>query len=201
LIEPLTVGVHVARQAKLAAGESVAVLGTGSIGGLLSGVCHAWGAEPIIVADIRQHCLDAARERLGATHDFLLPNDNLVDEVKALTGGEGVDVVFITADDEKLVNLGIEMAKRRGRIVLVALLTHAPLQFSAYTILGKELSIIGSTMSNNQDVEEGIELVASSQVDVEGVFTHQLPIEQVQRGMMLADHKDDDAIKIILSFD
>jgi L-iditol 2-dehydrogenase len=201
LVEPLTVGVHVARQANLQAGESVAILGTGSIGGLLTGVCHAQGADPIITADIRQHCLDAGRERLGATHDFLLPNDNLVDEVKRLTGGEGVDVVFVTADDGTLVNVGMEMARRRGRIVLVALMTHAPLQIPAYKVISQELSILGSTMSNNEDVRVAIDLVASGRVDVEGVFTHQLPIDEAQRGVEMAHSKEDGAIKVVLSFD
>jgi L-iditol 2-dehydrogenase len=201
LIEPLTVAVHVARRAGLKAGESVAILGTGSVGNMVSGVCYAIGAEPIVVADIRQHCLDAARERLGATHDFLLPDDDFVDEVKTLTGGEGVDAVFITADDPSLVNVAIEMAKRRGHIVLVALLTEAPLQFMAYPVIGKELHIIGSSMDNNEDVRTAIELAASGQVDVEGILTHVLPIEEAQRGMELAHSKDDGAIKVVLSFD
>ncbi len=200
LIEPLTVAVHVARQANLVAGESVAILGTGSIGGLLAGVCHVQGAEPIITADIHQHCLDAARERLGATHDFLLPDDDLVAEVKALTGGEGVDVIFVTADDTLLVNRAVEMAKRRGRIVLVALLTTSPLQLTAYEIIGKELHIVGSSMSNHDDVRKAIELAASGQVDIEAIATHLLPIEDAQRGVELADTKDDGAIKVILSF-
>ena len=200
LIEPLTVGVHVVRQANLVAGEAVAILGTGSIGGLLAGVCRANGAGPIITADIRQHCLDAARERLGATHDFLLPDDHFVEAVKDVTGGEGVDVVFITADDVSLVNRGVEMAKPRGRIVLVALLTVAPLQLMAYDIIGKELQIIGSTMTHHADMQKAIELAASGQVDAEAIATHLLPIEEAQKGMEMADTKDDGAIKVILSF-
>jgi L-iditol 2-dehydrogenase len=200
LVEPLTVGVHVAHQAGLKEGETVAILGAGSIGGLLSGVCHALGAETIITADIKQHCLDATRERLGATHDILLPDDDLVEKVQEITGGKGADVVFVCADDENLVNQAIEMTDKRGRIVLVALLTHAPLNIPAYRIISKELSMIGSQMSNNDDVREAIELVASGRVDVEGVFTHQLPIEEAQRGLELADSKDDNAIKVILTF-
>jgi L-iditol 2-dehydrogenase len=200
LIEPLTIAVHVARRAGMKAGESVAILGTGSIGGMVSGVCHALGAAPIVTADVRQHCLDAARERLGATHDFLLPDDGLVDKVTTLAGGEGVDVAFVTADDSSLVNLAIEIVRRRGRIVLVALLTEAPLQFMAYPIIGKELHIVGSSMSNNDDVRTAIELAASGQVDVEGILTHVLPIEEAQRGMELARTKDDGAIKVVLSF-
>jgi L-iditol 2-dehydrogenase len=201
LIEPLTVAVHVARRANLAAGESVAILGTGSIGGLLTGVCRVHGAEPIITADIRQHCLDAARERLDATHSFLLPDEDLIDKVKGLTGGEGTDVVFVTADDVSLVNLGVEMARRKGRIVLVALLTHAPLQLTAYEIIRKELRIIGSNMSHNKDVQSALELATSGQVDVEAIATHLLSIDDAQRGMELAQSKDDSAIKVILSFE
>jgi L-iditol 2-dehydrogenase len=200
LIEPLTIGVHVARRADLKEGESVAILGSGSIGGMVSGVCHAHGTAPIIAADIRQHCLDAARERMGATHDFLLPDERFVDQVKALTGGEGVDVTFITADDASLVNLAVDMTKRRGRIVLVALLTEVPLEFMALPVIGKELQIIGSSMSNNDDVREAIELAASGRVDAEGILTHVLPIEEAQRGMELAHTKDDGAIKVVLSF-
>jgi L-iditol 2-dehydrogenase len=200
LIEPLTVAVHVARRTGLRAGESAAILGTGSIGGLVSGVCRSLEVEPIIVADVRQHCLDAAVERLGATHELLLPDDGLADKVRALTGGEGVAVAFVTADDVALVSQGIDMAKRRGRIALVALLTHASLQIRAFDMISKELSMLGSLMCTSQDVQRALELAASGQVDVEGILTHVLPIEEAQRGMELAHTKDDGAIKVILTF-
>ena len=201
LVEPLTVGVHVARRAGVKAGESVAILGTGAIGWLLSGVCAALGAGPIIAADIRQHCLDAARERLGATHDFRLPDPGFAEQVKRLTGGQGVDAVFVTGDEPALVNLGIEIARRRGRIVLVALMMEASLQFPAYPAINKELSIIGSTMSNHDDVRTALELAASGRVDVEGILTHRLPISAAQRGFELAHTKEDGAIKVMLTFD
>jgi L-iditol 2-dehydrogenase len=200
LIEPLSVAVHVARRAGLAAGESVAILGTGSIGGLLAGVSRVMGADPIVTADIRQHCLDTARERMGATHAILLPRDNLVERVKETTGGQGVDVVFLTADDLGLVSQAVDIAKRRGRLVLVALLTQAPLQFTAYSLIGKELHIMGSSMACHEDVRRAIELASSGQVDVEAIATHVLPIEAVQRGLELANSKQDSAIKVILSF-
>jgi 2-desacetyl-2-hydroxyethyl bacteriochlorophyllide A dehydrogenase len=201
LIEPLAVGVHVARRAELVAGQSVAILGSGSIGGMVSGVARVRGADPIITADIRQHCLDAARERLGATHDFLLPDGQFVDKVKKLGGGEGVDTVFVTGDDPALVSQAVQMVKRRGKVVLVALLTESPVQLTAYDIIGRERQIVGSNMSTHEDIREAIELTASGLVDVEGIFTHVLPIEEAQRGMDLARTKADGAIKVILSFD
>lgn len=200
LIEPLTVAVHVARRVALKAGESVAILGSGSIGGMISGVCQTHGVEPIIMADIRQHCLDAARERLGATHDLPLPDDRLVDKVRELSGGDGVDVAFVTADDPELVSQGIALTKRRGRVVLVALLTQAPLQLRAYEIISQEKQILGSLMASHEDVRQALALAASGQVDVEGILTHVLPIEEAQRGMELASTKAEGAIKVLLTF-
>lgn len=200
LIEPLTVAVHVGNRINLQAGQSVAILGTGSIGGLVSGVCRVLGAETIIAADIRQHCLDAAREYLGATHDLLLPDDDFVAKVLSITDGEGVDVAFITADDVTLMNKAIEITKRKGKIVLIALLTEEPLSFMAYDVIGKEKEIIGSSMCTHADVQQAIEWAAAGNVDVEGILTHVLPLDQAQHGMKLASTKDEDAIKVILNF-
>lgn len=200
LIEPLTVAVHVGQRANLKAGQAVAILGTGSIGGMVSGVSRAMGVETIITADIRQHCLSAARERLGATHDILLPDDDFVEKVLEITDGEGVDVAFITADDVTLVNKAIEITKRKGKIVLIALLTEEPLSFMAYDVIGKEKEIIGSSMCTHADVEQAIQWAANGQVDVEGILTHMLHLEEAQHGMELASTKDDEAIKVILEF-
>ena len=200
LIEPLTVAVHVARRAGLQDGQSVAVLGTGSIGGLVSAVCRVRGAGPIIAADVHQHCLDAARERLGATYDLLLPDGHLVDKVKRLAGGEGVDVAFVAADDPGLVNRAVEMVRRRGKIMLIALMTGSPLTLTAYDMISQEKQILGSSMAGYEDVVRAIELAVSGQVDVEGINTHVLPIEDAQRGMELAHTKDDGAIKVVLVF-
>ncbi len=201
LIEPLSVAVHVTRRANVSAHKSVAILGSGSVGGTLVGVCHAYGAEPIVAVDIHEHCLDMARKRMGATHSLLAPDEKLADRVNDLTRGEGVDVVFVTADDPILVTQGVEMAKRRGRIMLVALLTRSPLHLDVYEILRKELEIVGNMSINHEDMQQAIALAMSGQVDVNAIATHVLPIEEAQRGMELASTKDYGAIKVILSFD
>jgi L-iditol 2-dehydrogenase len=201
LIEPLSVAVHVARRANVSPDKSVVILGTGSVGNMLVGVSHAYGAKPIIAVDIHEHCLDVALKRMGATHALLVPNEKLPDTVNDLTSGEGVDIAFVTADDPNLVTQGVEMAKRRGRIMLIALLTESPLHLAAYQILRKELEIVGNMSTTHESVQRAIALAVSGQLDVNAVATHVLPIEEAQRGMELAMTKDNEAIKVILSFD
>ena len=84
--------------------------------------------------------------------------------------------------------------------MLVALLTGFPLRLTAYEILRKELEIVGNINANHENVQQAIALAVSGQVDVNPIATHVLPIEEAQRGMELASTKDDNAIKVILSF-
>jgi L-iditol 2-dehydrogenase len=200
LVEPLTVAVHVARRAAVDKGEGVVILGSGSIGGLLAGVCHAWGADPIIAADIRRQPLTVAQARLGATHTVLLPQEDLETCVETATDGQGADVVFCTADEPSLAMRGLQLLRRRGRLLVVALMTQRPMELKAYRILSRELEVIGSTMSVHGDVREAIELAASGVVDVSAIATHVLPIEEAPRAIELAASKDDEAIKVVLTY-
>lgn len=200
LVEPLMIAVHVARRGGVEAGTSVAVLGTGSIGGLVVGVCRAWGAEPIVGADILQHPLDAALT-LGATHSILLPDEQFVEKVRGVAGGEGVDVAFVTADDPTLVAKAVAMVRRQGRVVLVAIMAAQPVCLDPYEVIRNEVQIVGSVMGNHDDMRTAIELVSSGAVDVGVTATPVLPIEEVARGMELARTKDDGAIKVVFTFD
>jgi threonine dehydrogenase-like Zn-dependent dehydrogenase len=67
-------------------------------------------------------------------------------------------------------------------------------------MISKELHLVGSTMANNQDVTEALNLAASGRVDVSGIATHHLHIEEAQRGMLMAHTKEDGAIKVILDY-
>jgi threonine dehydrogenase-like Zn-dependent dehydrogenase len=98
------------------------------------------------------------------------------------------------------VNRAVEMVRRRGKIMLIALMTGSPLTLTAYDMISQEKQILGSSMAGYEDVVRAIELAVSGQVDVEGINTHVLPIEDAQRGMELAHTKDDGAIKVVLVF-
>lgn len=199
-IESLSVSVHIANRVGLKSGQSVGILGCGSIGGLFSAVSESLGAGPIIAADIHEHCLDIGRNRLGADHGFLLPDSTFRSDVMEITGGEGLDVIAICADDPSLFSGALEIVKRRGIVVVVALLNEQALQFMAYSIIQKEASIVGTYSANLHDFQRAIELAASQRVNVAAIVTHELPIEETQKGFHLASTKEDGAVKVVMTF-
>jgi len=61
LMEPLSVAIHVARQADIAAHKNVVVFGAGPVGLLIAAVSKAWCAKQIITVDIQKSRLEFAK--------------------------------------------------------------------------------------------------------------------------------------------
>lgn len=107
--------------ADVQAGESVAVVGCGGVG--LSAIQGARlaGAGTIIAIDRREQALARARE-LGATH-ALLPqaddatHDLLAAQVRALSGGRGVDHAFEATAAPALAFLPLRLVRNGGNAI------------------------------------------------------------------------------------
>lgn len=67
LIEPLAVGLHAVRTARVSAGDKAVVLGSGAIGLCTAVMAARAGAAPLICTDVQPFNLERALT-LGATH-------------------------------------------------------------------------------------------------------------------------------------
>jgi len=197
LIEPLSVAVHQVSSADVRAGQSVAVLGTGPIGMMVAAAASVEGAAPIIAVDIQEHCLEVAQHSFGATHGISASQGHLAERVLATAALSGIDVVFLTVGVPSLVQQALAMANPEGRVVLVALFDE-PLWLDANDVIHKHLTLVGSSMYNDQDIGTAIDLISAGKVQARAMVTHVLPLEQAQRAFHLAATKEDGAIKVVL---
>ena len=101
----------VVNTARVPAGSSVVVIGTGGVG--LNSVQGAMlcGAQPIIAIDLQAGKLEAARA-FGATHTIDPAAADARDAVRALTGGRGADYVFVTVGSAKAIEQGLGLLRR-----------------------------------------------------------------------------------------
>ena len=74
-------------------GDSVAVFGCGGVGDAAIVGSHLAGAHTIIAVDIDDRKLDIARN-FGATHTVNSTNEDPIEAIRGLTGGNGVDVAI-----------------------------------------------------------------------------------------------------------
>ena len=101
--------------ARVAAGEAVAVLGCGHLGLWMVQAARAAGASTIVAID-PDETRRAIALHLGATH-ALAPGDDLVDRVRELTEGRGVDVALEAAGTVEAIEQAFAMSRYGARVV------------------------------------------------------------------------------------
>src|SRR5437588_11118022 len=115
----VTTGVGaVVNTARVKPGSSVAVFGAGGVGlNVVQGAALA-GASTIIAVDLLDNKLDLARQ-FGATHTILASRGEPAEQVRALTGGRGVDYAFEVVGLPKTVRQAYDSLAKRGMAVVV----------------------------------------------------------------------------------
>jgi len=139
-------------------GSQVAVIGAGGIGlNVVQGAVIA-GCSQIIAIDRVPSPLRLARV-FGAT-DALESPSNMMEAVRALTGGRGADFVFDTVGTPATVSDAVAAAKKGGTVVLTGLSridALASLQMFPFVIQEKRL--IGSVYGSGHPAEDIARLV------------------------------------------
>lgn len=139
-----TVWYNVFMRANLGAGESILVHGGSSgIGTTAIQLGKAIGAMVIVTAGSDEKCRFC--ERLGADHAINYKEADWESVVTDLTGGNGVDVVLdMVAGPYMQKNLNV--LGRDGRYVIIAFLQGPKAELNMRQVLGKRLTITGSTL-------------------------------------------------------
>ncbi len=147
-----------ATRALLREGEWVLVWGIGSgVATAALAVAKALGAR-VVVTSSRSEKLARAGE-LGA--DAAVSTDaDVVEEVRTLTDGHGVDVV-VEHVGEATWKTSLQAARKGGRIVVCGATSGPNPPANLHRVFWKQLSILGSTMGTREDFRAVFELVTS----------------------------------------
>lgn len=105
------------RQAEMQLGETACVIGLGLLGQLLVQILRAGGMHVIGIDLVAIRCELA--KKAGATVAMTPDDPSLINTVKRLTGGIGVDCVFLAAggSSNAPVELAVEISRDRARVV------------------------------------------------------------------------------------
>lgn len=178
ITEPLTVAVHAVRLSAIKLGDAVVVVGAGPIGLFAVQLARRCGPGLLVVSEP----VAARRElalRLGADVAIDPREVNPIDEVVRLTGGTGADVVFECAGAKPTLQQSLEMARRRGQVVLVALCME-PCEVSPLDWVGREVQLQCSYAAEGRDWEQSLALMGSGAVQGKPLISQIVPLEEIQ---------------------
>ncbi|MFD3260038.1 NAD(P)-dependent alcohol dehydrogenase [Paenibacillus lentus] len=199
LVEPLSVGMHAAKQGGVTLGSTVVILGAGCIGLTTLLASKAFGALDITVVDVIPKRLDKALE-LGATRVINAAEMDAVKLIYELTDGEGVDIVMETAGAVKTVQQTAYMVKRGGTVVLVGMAPQDTIEYNFAKLLGKEAEI--KTVFRYRNIyPQAIKAMAEGLIDVSGIVTHEYRFDEIAEAFDVNINRKNDVVKIVIKID
>ncbi len=194
LLEPVSIGMHAANRAPIAAGDSVVIIGAGTIGLFVLQACKLKGAR-IIVCDINEFRLDIART-LGADVVVNPAKVSLTETVLKGTNSRGADVAFEVVGFAETFAGAISVLKTGGHLVAVGNLQKMA-EFNLQELVARELTFTGSYASCGE-FRDGIDLVASGKINVQPLISDVLPLREGPRAFERLLKAEENLLKIVL---
>src|SRR5271168_5142139 len=180
----------------LVAGESVVVTGPGPIGLLGVAVAKAMGASPVILTGTRDNRLKIGKE-LGADHVINVRNENVVEAVKRLNGGKGVDYVVECSGATNAVNEAIRMVNRGGKVCLAAF-PHAETPVDVAHIVRNNIYLYGIRGEGKSATHRAEAFMSQKRFDATKIHTHTFALDDLPTAIRYAKDRVDDAIKVVV---
>jgi NADPH:quinone reductase-like Zn-dependent oxidoreductase len=144
--------------ARIVAGQTVLVQGTGGVSIFALQFARLMGAQ-VIVTSSSDEKLARARE-LGADAAVNHATDDVVAAVREATGGHGADVV-VEHVGEATWKTSLQVAATGGRIAVCGATSGPNPPANLHRIWWKQLTVLGSTMGTQEDFRAVYDLVAS----------------------------------------
>lgn len=175
IAEPLTVGFHAASRGRVAAGETVAVLGCGGVG-LGAVAAAAFRGATTIAVDVDDAKLAIAKQA-GAAHGIHAQRQDLPAELRALTGGHGPDVIIEAIGTPETFRLAVEQVAFTGRVVYIGY-AKEPVCYETKFFVQKELDILGTRNAQPEDFRSVIQMLESGRFPVDAAVSPVVPLDE-----------------------
>ncbi len=180
----VTTGVGAAmRTARVKPGSSVAVIGCGGVGMSAIQGARIAGAAQIIAVDGVETKLGLARE-LGATDVVDASTGGVVDKIKSITGGRGVDYSFEAIGLAETAEQAYDMLDTGGVATIIGMIPEGTkIQIDGPMLLTQKV-VQGSNMGSNSfrvDMPQYIELYLQGRLRLDEMVTKKIKLEDVNR--------------------
>jgi len=203
MVEPLAVAFRAVSLGEVRAGESVAVIGGGTLGLLCASVAIARGAGRVFVLAKHPHQRQAA-SRLGALVPPAGAQVSFADFVREGTGGKGVHVAVDAVAAGTSLSTALEVTAPRGRVVEVGGPSR-PVLVALGTLVEREIRLVGSSCyaltQGRRDIEWALELVTRGTVRPEPLITHTFPLAEAAEAFRTAADKRTGSIKVLVTME
>jgi threonine dehydrogenase-like Zn-dependent dehydrogenase len=201
--EPLGCAFNIFRRADIRAGQTVAIVGIGFLGALLTRLATDAGARVIAISR-REESLQVARD-MGAAETIPMHDHNaIIEQVKALTDGRFCERVIEAVGKQWPLDLAGELTAERGRLIVAGYHQDGPRQVNMWLWNWRGIDVINAHERDPQayiaGIREAVDAVASGRLDPSPLYTHRYPLEQLGKALDATRDRPGNFIKALVTF-
>jgi 2-desacetyl-2-hydroxyethyl bacteriochlorophyllide A dehydrogenase len=179
LIEPASVVLHGLEKAQPQPGETVGVIGIGTLGSLAIALLRLYSPSRLVAYGIREAELELATA-LGAS------------EVVSTSGGTPasaeLDLVVDTSGAPTAIALATQICRHGGRALLLGIAGEGrSLTLPSDLLTGKDMTLIGSLAYPASVWSRVVGLVSDRVLELDRIVTHRFPAAEFQEAVRLMD--------------
>jgi 2-desacetyl-2-hydroxyethyl bacteriochlorophyllide A dehydrogenase len=197
LVEPGSCVLRGLERARPRPGETIGVIGIGTLGSLAVTLARLHAAGALIAYGVRPEELEFALA-LGADGGVHVLDEDPVAATHKLAGG-ALDVVIETAGAVEAVQLATQLVRPGGRVVLLGIAGEGKtLELPADRIMLSDMDVIGSCSYPTSSWTRMVRLLERGAVDLDPIVTHRFPTSRYEDAFALMDAREGVIAKVVL---
>lgn len=199
--EPVGCAMNVFRRSDIQAGQTVAVIGAGFLGAIVTALASSRGAR-VIALSRRQSSLDLAR-RFGAQETVVMDDhQRVMERVREVAGAEGCDRVVEATGFQWPLDLGGELVRQRGKLVVAGFHQDGTRQVNLQLWNWKGIDVVNAHEREAkvylEGIRAGVAAVEHGLFRIEPLLTHSYPLEELSLAYRALDERPEGFVKAMV---
>jgi threonine dehydrogenase-like Zn-dependent dehydrogenase len=200
--EALGSAINAFRRSRIEPGQTVAIIGIGFLGALLTQLACRAGAR-VVALSRRPFALDVARA-CGAAELIMLHDHHLIiEQVRTLTAGEFCDCTIEATGMQWPLDLAGELTRERGRLVIAGFHQDGPRQVDMFLWNWRGLDVINAHERDAavrvRGMREAIAATIDGVLDPSMLITHRYPLEETGTALRMLRDRPDGFLKAVVT--
>ena len=200
--EPLGCAMNIFRRARISAGQTVAIVGIGFLGAILTQLAAKAGARVVAISR-RPFSLDIARQ-MGAAETIAMDDHRkVVERVKELTGAKMCDRVIEAVGKQLPLDLAGEVTRERGMLIIAGYHQDGPRQVNMQMWNWRGLDVINAHERDAaiyvQGIRDAVDAVATGRLDPAPLYTHHYDLSQLDAALNATRDRPDGFLKALVT--
>ncbi len=201
--EPLGCAMNIFRRSDIRAGQTVAIVGLGFLGAVLTRLASDAGAKVIAISR-RRSSLDLA-SAFGAAETIVMDDHwRIIEDVKRITGEALCERVIEAVGKQWPLDLAGELVGFGGKLIVAGYHQDGPRQVNMQNWNWKGIDVINAherdPAVNLAGLQDAVDAVASGRIDPAPLYTHRYRLADVGAAIEATRDKPDGFVKALIEF-